>query len=98
MVIESVIALIFIIYLVFCYLKTKKTINLLLVVVLLALQLHGWPFFVPRAWSDAGLAAVMAVFALYDAYKEKNKKLVVYALVLLYSAVNLFFSNFLRTT
>lgn len=51
------------------------------------LQLHNWPFFVPRQFCDAGLALAMAGFSIYDSIKEKNKKSVIYGLVFLFLGI-----------
>lgn len=84
---QSIIVVLLLIYLLFCYWQRKKVTDLCLIAILLAIQLPGWPFFLPRAYCDAGLAVAMASLALYDFSKERNRKMVIYFLVFIYFAI-----------
>ena len=84
---QSVITCILIVYLFYCFFKKKRVVDLFLIAILVSLQLHTWPFFIPRQFCDAGLAVAMAGFSFYDSTKEKSKKSIIYGLVFLYFAI-----------
>lgn len=85
--IEGIIALLFVVYCIFRYIKTRKMPVLFLAAVLLSLQLAHWPFFLPYAASSSCLAGSTALFLFYDFYKKRDRQLLFYGLVLLYFAV-----------